>query len=137
MTLILPLSTAMLSALAILSPAKASEWSVCAGIFSAIAVLLLITSIICAAVASFPRTKGPKGSLIYFGGITTRDTDQFKTEILALTEDRYLNDLISQCHVNAQIACRKYHWIQQSLALLFMSSFFWLISIYCLYSIRG
>ena len=136
MTLILPLSTAMLSVLAILSP-KPSEWSVCAGIFAAFAVFFLISSIGCAALASFPRTNGPKGSLIYFGGITARDINQLKNDISALDETGYMDDLISQCHVNAKIATEKYAWIQRSLACLFLSSVPWFIAIYCLYSARG
>jgi Family of unknown function (DUF5706) len=95
-TLILPLSTAMLSLLAILSP-KFTEWSVCAGIFSAFAVLFLISTIICAAIASFPRTEGPKSSLIYFGGISSRDERQLHQDITALTETNYIEDLTSQC----------------------------------------
>lgn len=132
MTLILPLSTAMLSVLAILAP-RFSEWSVGAGIFSAFAVSFLASSIACAAVASFPRTSGPKGSLVYFGGIATKEREQYKNAISTLDEDDYIADLAAQCHVNAQIAAKKYSWIQRSLASLFLSSLPWVISVYLLY----
>jgi len=132
-TLILPLSTTMLGALALLAP-KPSEWLVWAGIFSAFAVFFLISSIVCAAISSFPRTDGPKGSLIFFGGIAKKEKEQYKSEIENLSEGKYIEDLIAQCHINAQIAEKKYSWIQKSMACLFFSSLPWSISVYFFYS---
>ena len=72
LALILPLSTAMLGALAVLGT-SASKWTLCSGIVALSASLLLVLSIIFAACAYFPRTSGSKESLIYFGGIANRN----------------------------------------------------------------
>ena len=130
---ILPLSTVMLGALAVLAP-RISSWSVYSAIVSSFAVFFLVFSIIFAAIASFPRTIGPKGSLIYFGGIVALDLEQFSSAIDSLTRDKYESDLIKQCHRNAQIAQRKYTWVQRSMACLFISSAPWAISLFLLYS---
>ncbi len=130
---ILPLSTVMLGALAVLAP-RISSWSVYSAIVSSFAVFFLVFSIIFAAIASFPRTTGPKGSLIYFGGIVTLDLEQFTSAVDSLTRDEYVSDLIKQCHRNAQIAERKYAWVQRSMACLFISSGPWVISLFELYS---
>lgn len=136
MTIILPLSTAMLSVIAVLAP-KSGDWNVGAAIFAALSCLLIIASIVCAAVSSFPRTKGPKGSLVYFGGIVTRELDQYKQNIKSLNEEHYMDDLMAQCHVNAQIAEKKFYWIKISLGCLFISIIPWFIAVYALYLITG
>lgn len=136
LALVLSLATAMLGALTVLAPAV-NQWTVLGGIVSSFAGLFLVLSILFAAFASFPRTTGPKGSLIYFGGITSRELHQYEVEVRALTSEAYLADLIRQCHRNAQIAERKYTWIQRSMACLFVATLPWLISLYMLYSARS
>ena len=133
LALILPLSTAMLGTLAVLAP-KLSNWPVFSAIVSSFAVFFLVLSIIFAAIASFPRTTGPKGSLIYFGGIASLDLEQFSSATDSLTKYEYIRDLIKQCHRNAQIAQRKYAWVQRSMACLFISSGPWAISLFELYT---
>ena len=133
LALILPLSTAMLGAIALLAP-RISSWPVFSAIVSSFAVFFLVLSIVFAAIASFPRTTGPKGSLIFFGGIAALDLEQFSSATNCLTRDEYVSDLIKQCHRNAQIAQRKYAWVQRSMACLFVSSGPWVISLFELYS---
>lgn len=130
---VLPLSTAMLGALAVFVPSN-FVWSVFLAIVSFVAALFLVLSIIFAAIASFPRTTGPEGSLIYFGGIDDLGLERFSSAIASLTRDEYVNDLITQCHRNAQIAQRKYVWVQRAMACLFISSSPWLISLFFLYT---
>jgi hypothetical protein len=72
--------------------------------------------------------------LIYFGGIAKRKEQQYKKEIEDLTEEKYMEDLISQCYRNAEIAAKKYSLIQNSLACLFTASLPWMTSIYFLYT---
>ena len=133
LALILPLATAMLGALAILAPAV-SKWTVIGSIVVTLAVLFLLLSIVFAACASFPRTKGPKGSLIYFGGIITKELSQYEAAVKSRSPEAYINDLVSQCHRNAQIADRKYTWVQRSMACLFVSALPWIVAIFILYS---
>lgn len=131
--LVLTLSTAMLGALAILAPAFA-KWTVLSGIAASFATLLLVLSIVFAACASFPRTSGPKGSLIYFGGITDRDMNQYAEAFKSLTPESYLEDIIRQCHRNAQIVERKFAWIQRSMACLLIGSLPWVVALFTLYA---
>lgn len=133
LTLVLTLTTAMLGALAVLAP-SAYNWTVVTAIIASLAAFLLVLSIVFAACAFFPRTTGPKGSLIYFGGITERSLKQYENEIKLMTVESYMKDLIRQCYRNAQIAERKYIWIQRSMACLFLAAFPWIAALFTLYS---
>ncbi|MBH02758.1 MAG: hypothetical protein CMP08_01310 [Xanthomonadales bacterium] len=134
LSLVLPLSTAMLGGLAAVSPA-ACNWSILAAVFTSFAVVLLCLSVLFCAVSSFPRTVGPKGSLIYFGGIGARDVAQFQSEVVSLTDEKYIEDLARQCHANASIACSKYDWVKRGMASLFLATIPWAFAIYFLYSV--
>ncbi len=131
-SLFLPLSTAMLGFLAILAP-DIDKWSILSAITTTLAAIFLVLSIACLAFATFPRTDGPKGSMIYFSGINDRELEQYKSSVCNLDEASYINDLIEQCHINAQIANKKFSWVKRSLYSLFMSSAPWFISVYLLY----
>lgn len=133
--LVLPLSTAMLGALSVLSP-EVDKWSNLSAISVSFAVLFLSLSIIFSAIASFPRTNGPKSSLIYFVGISDNDTSQYKEAVNEIDEEKYQNDLASQCHVNAQVAIIKYSWVKRSMGCLFLSSFPWAIAVFLLYNTK-
>ena len=135
MALVLPLSTAMLGALSILSP-SCSNWDISSALWASIATFFLILSIVFSAVSSFPRTDGPKGSIIYFGGISSMELSQYCLSVKNLTEDQYIDDLTNQCHRNAQIAERKFTWIQRAIACLFIASGPWAVSLFLFYSVR-
>lgn len=135
MSWVLPLSTTMLGALAFLAPSF-SKWTALPAIATAFAILFLGLAIVFSALASFPRTTGPKGSLIYFGGIVSKDLDQYDKAVRELSTEGYVHDLIRQCHRNAQVAERKYAWIQRALACLFIASVPWVAAIYLLYSAK-
>ena len=135
LALVLSLSTAMLGVLAALAP-TASHWTVGAAVSAAFAAFFLLLSIAFAAFASFPRTTGPKGSLVYFGGISARDLPQYQEAIKSRTPEADLADLLGQCHRNAQIAERKYSWIQRSMACLFIAALPWAVSLFLLYSVE-
>ncbi len=130
--LVLPLATTMLGVLAILSP-KPTAWPFLAAIASSFAAFFLVMSLTFSAFAAFPRTKGPKGSLIYFDGIISRDVGQYANDVSEIDEATYFQDLASQVHVNAQIAGRKFFWVTRSMACLFISALPWLIGVYELY----
>ena len=131
--LVLPLSTAMLGALAVLAPAQ-DKWTVCAGILTSISGILLFLSIVFTACASFPRTTGPLGSTIYFGGIVSRELEQYKMVIGEQSDDQYLDDLLCQCHRNAQVAERKFNWVQKAMMSLFLATLPWLLAIATMYA---
>lgn len=131
-SLVLPLSSAMLAALAALVPTP-SELSTCSAITSAFSIFFLVLSIFCSAISCFPRTVGPKGSMIFFSGIHSRGLKKYKSDVNELTEEKFIDDLISQCHINSQIAHIKFIWVKRSLLSLFISSLPWFLSIYLLY----
>lgn len=134
-SMIFAIDTAMLGLLSVLVPTS-SGWSCWVMTISIITAMCLLISLLFLVFSSFPRTKGPKRSLIYFGGISERDLDSFKQEIVQLSDDQYLTDLIAQCHKNAQIAQKKYRWIQRSMVALYLSIVPWLLSILLLYQLK-
>lgn len=131
--LVLPISTTMLGALAVLIP-PLSGWTVLGGIAASGATFFLALSITFAAFASFPRTKGPLGSLIYFGGIVSKDLGQYEAAVKSQTLDEYLEDLVRQSHRNAQIADQKFVWLQRSIGCMFAAAVPWALAIFILYS---
>ena len=131
-TLIVPLSTAMLGALAAIAPGSA-EWSVGAGISASFAVVFLFLSLLFCAFTSFPRTDGPRGSLVYFGGIASKDTDSYVEELLSCNPTDLQRDLALQCHVNAEIASKKFSWIKRAMGCLLGSIAPWAYSVFLIY----
>ena len=132
LALVLPLSTAMLGTLGILAPA-ANSWPLCSEVITVFAVVLLSLSIFFCACASFPRTDGPKRSMIFFGRIATQKIDQFRDSVASLSDEEYIEDLTKQCHINAQVAMIKYIWVKRSLASLFWATPPWALAVYLLY----
>jgi hypothetical protein len=130
--LVLALDTAMLGVLAALSP-DAAKWDVAGAIFSAIAVVGLLLSLLFLSFASFPRTKGPRGSVLYFEGIVGRDANTYLQELRTLTSDAYVCDLARQCHRNAEIARAKYVWLRGSLISLYAGVVPWALAVFLLY----
>lgn len=111
-----------------------NSWTTPTAIFTTLCVLPLVLSIIFLAVAIFPRTTGPKGSNIFFGDITKKKKDVFINEFGEMTDDSYLEDVLSQVYRNAEIAEEKYKFIKYSIIASFASLPFWLIAIYFLYN---
>lgn len=134
-TFIFMLNVAMLGLLATVSPKNACSWTLASGIFASFSAAFGFASLLFLSIASFPRTQGPRGSLVFFGGIVQRDIDQFKAEIASTTLDEYADDLSGQCYRNAVIANRKFVWIQRALLCLYLSVLPWGLAIYFLYNI--
>ena len=131
------IDTAMLGLLAAVSPKAASSWAVAPAIFAAFAALCGLASLAFLSLASFPRTKGPKSSLIFFGGIARRDVDQFRKAACEMSTESHFDDLCVQCHRNAEIAKRKFVWVQRALVALYLSVAPWCLAIYLLYNNRS
>lgn len=125
---VVSLATAMLGIL--LLPTLEKEGSTCMSLSAAVlAGVLLVLGILSCAAASFPRTRSPNGSLIYFGDIGKLDLEEYKSRLGSMTKANYANDLIVQCHRNAQIASIKYSWIKRSMTFVFLSFLPWSLSI--------
>lgn len=128
------IDTAMLGVLAAVSPRAGSAWSVAPAICAAFAVVFGLATLLLLCFASFPRTKGPTNSLIYFGGIAQRDADQFRDAVSRLSLESYTTDLAAQCHRNAEIASRKFIWVQRAVVSLYLSVLPWGGAILLLYN---
>lgn len=131
-TLIVPLSTAMFGALAAVAPEPA-EWSVGAGISASFSVVFLFLSLLFCAFTSFPRTDGPSGSLVYFGGIADKDRDSYVEALLSCNATDLERDLALQCHINAEIASKKFVWIKRAMGCLLASIVPWANAVYHIY----
>lgn len=130
--LIVPVSIAMLGTLAAIVPSPI-EWSVGAAVLASLATLLLVVSLLCCTLAAFPRTNGPKGSLIFFGGISERDIDSYVVQLLSCELSELQADLARQCYVNATIASKKFRWVKTAMGFLFGSILPWVGAVYLLY----
>lgn len=134
-SLVLGLDTAMLGAIAVFAPSP-KLWTVAASSFAAVAVTSLVLSLAALAFASFPRTDGPKKSLIYFGGIVSRDSDQFLVDMRTLSASQHIEDLCRQCHRNAEIAEAKFGWVKRAQIVLFLAIAPWGVALFLLYQLR-
>lgn len=130
---VLAIDTAMLGVLAAITPSHA-DWTIPAAISASIAALLLGASLLFLALSTFPRTTGPRGSLVYFGGIAALEADQYFRLVREITTDKYIEDLAAQCHRNAEIADKKFKWVKRAMAALLLSLTPWAISLYLLYA---
>lgn len=130
-------NTIMIGLLAALSPSSVCDWTTRSVVLASIAAVLGLTSLLLLSLASFPKTKGPKGSLIYFGGIVKRKTAEYEDAVHDMSSQSYFQDLASQCHRNAEIAGLKYKWIKRALVLLYLAVIPWALALYSLYSTAG
>jgi hypothetical protein len=132
---IFAIDTAMLGTIAALAPAN-GEWASSQIVATTLAGGLLLASLICLAASVFPRLSGPKGSAFFFGGIAEMDRDKYVKHLLDSPVNDLMEDLVRQCHRNAEIAQKKYSWIKWSMILLFLSVLPWLVTVTLLYAAR-
>ena len=134
LSIIVAIDTSMLFIEAVLTQrgASAPGWVFASAALAAVCLLLSLLSL---SFSALPRTSRTKSSVIFFGSIAANDKGTFATLVKDLTEDQYLDDLISQCHRNAQIASVKYTWIQRAQGAWFASILPWLLTVYGIYRI--
>jgi hypothetical protein len=129
-------ATAMLGLLAAVAPAY-GKWTPVGITWSVVAAAPLLASLASLTAAVFPRTSGPKLSNIFFGSISARSVDAFRTDLFVSDEDSYVEDLVQQVHINAQIATAKFTWVRRATACLFFGVAPWAIATYDLLRDRG
>ena len=123
------LDTAMVGTLALrLSSSKFTAYN----LLPLMASILLGISVIGTAITIFPRLKGPPDSLIYFGSVAKMEKGNFKSSFIARTKTGYLDDLLAQCYINAEILDRKFKVFRVSLAISMVAVIFWSLSLYLL-----
>ncbi len=110
-----------------------SSWTISQAVITSLCLIPLICSIVFLALSMFPRLKGPKGSNIYFGGITKKQEEKFIDDIINISDEDHKKDILSQAYRNAEIAEDKYRYLKLAFIATFISVPFWLFSIYLLY----
>jgi hypothetical protein len=129
---IFAVATAMLGLLASAAP-KYGDWTALGVAFAVTATATLVSCLACVVATIFPRTTGPKLSVIFFGAVADRSVDDYRAEVQSLTDEAYTEDLIQQCHINAQIAAVKFTWVKRASVLLAVSVIPWVVAAYFLF----
>ena len=127
------INIAMLGCLAALSK-SVEQWGIAQAILLALATTPLLLSIIFLGISMFPRLNGPRGSMIFFGGITAQKHDSYVQLLSHLETEEYKADVASQSHRNAEIAFAKYGSIKNAFIATFLSVPFWLAAIFSIYA---
>lgn len=129
---IIGLCLAMLAVIAAIAPptceANTLDW-----LFTVASSAPLVASLVYCCLATRPITKGPSGSLIYFGGIADLQSEVYSRLVMQRRCSEYLNDLNLQCHRNAQIASIKFAAVRKATTWMLVSAPIWLATIYHLH----
>ena len=65
--------------------------------------------------ANFPDVKGGQGSLVHFAEIEKRSEEDYHSELLACSDERFREDLVGQIWRNSQILCSKYVFVRKAI----------------------
>lgn len=125
-------ATGMLGIVSSRIPLAPCHWTLLGAVSTSIAGVLCATALMAIAFATFPRTSGPKGSLLFFGGICQRNVEQYRHAVQALSVEEYIADLADQCHRNAELASIKFTWIQRASMCLLCAAPFWVAALWSL-----
>lgn len=125
---VITLHVAMLGGLGAAYTAAAAKSPWVNGMAAAYAILSLV-SLICAAMAIWPRTDGPKNSMIYFGCIVQGHSKDYVDDFKNKSDDFFLVDLTEQVHRNAQIAAKKISFVSTAMKVAFTGSLFWAVAV--------
>lgn len=120
---------AMLGVLAGASAAVVT-WSLWLYIVFGSAAALLFVSLVLIYFSQYPKTKPYKQSLLFFGSISKLSVGNFKSKFKAMTAEEYLDDLLAQTHINAEILSKKFENLKASLILIGIATIPWLLAIY-------
>jgi len=107
-------------------------WSNATFIVVAITAIFLLCSFVHIIRGFAPKVSPPKDSLIFFQAISLKTETRFRKECKKQQYEEYLDDLLSQCHINSLILARKFFHLKNSLRCTTLSIPFWLSSIFLL-----
>jgi hypothetical protein len=99
-------------------------------VVATLATALLVASLIFVYRGTYPRTKGPGGSLVYFGSVAGEELDDFKARFLACDVRGHLDDVLGQVHRNAEILDRKFAELQRAYWCLLAAIIPWAITLH-------
>jgi hypothetical protein len=126
---ILALDSALTATLVGLA-ARPGAWTPWTGLWIGLGSALLVASLVMVAFSTSPRLVGRTPSLIYFGDIAALPVSGYAASVLGRTRADYLNDLIAQCHQNAEIATAKFRWARYATLALIVGVLPWLAAIF-------
>ncbi|GGE41406.1 hypothetical protein GCM10007276_18500 [Agaricicola taiwanensis] len=72
-----------------------------------------------------PRLRAGKPSLSFFGTVAGMPPQDFRDKFVAMTEAEYIEDLLSQCYVNARILRSKFRCLKRGLVGLLVTAIPW------------
>lgn len=127
--IILGVDTGMLGVLATFAPPLKSLSSASI-IFALISILFLALSLLFIYLGSYPRTTGPKKSLLFWVCISKCSFSEYRESFLNQSDEEYLNDLLEQCHRNSEIIDDKFTNLKRAYRMLFVALSPWIITIY-------
>lgn len=91
--------------------------------------ILALASLICAAMALWPRTVGPKNSMIYFGCVVKGRCEDYVDDFKNKGNDFFFADVVEQIHRNAEIATKKISFVSTAMKAAFAGSLFWVMAV--------
>ena len=127
--IILGVDTGMLGVVATFAP-PLQHWTPVTVIFALASLLFLAVSLIFIYHATYPQTKGPTKSLLFWGSIARNSFKEYQHSFLNQTQDEYFNDLLEQCHRNSDILDRKFLSLKWAYRFLFCALLPWVMTIY-------
>lgn len=72
-----------------------------------------------------PRLRMGKPSLFFFGTVAGMPQEEFRKRFMAMTEEEYIEDLLSQCYVNSRILRSKFRCLKRGLMTLLITAIPW------------
>jgi hypothetical protein len=108
------------------SDAHRSYWAYGACIMAA---LLSGSGVFCAAMAMFPKTDGPKLSLLFSVPVAGMTLPDYQEALKIRSDEQLLEDWSGQVHRNAEIAKRKFEWVRGAMIWSFLGVPAWVVAI--------
>jgi hypothetical protein len=127
-SVVLGVDAGMLGFLATSAPAGAVPVGTI--VVAALAAALLVASLVFIYRGTYPRTKGPDGSLVHFGSVAGEDREDFKARFRACDAHSHLDDVLGQMHRNAEILDRKFVELRRAYRCLLVAVIPWAITLY-------
>ncbi len=106
------------------------HWTKALYLLTPAALLPLVASLVFVYLVIWPRTKPPNDSLVFFGSIAKHDYHEYLGLFKEQNQAMYLDDLLMQCHVNAQVVTNKFARLKWAYRLLLMAVIPWGVALY-------
>ena len=93
------------------------------------AVILSGSGVFCASMAMFPRTGGPKQSLLFSVPVAGMSLPDYQAALKERSSEQLLDDWAGQVHRNAEIAKSKFKWVRVAMIWSFLGVPAWVVAI--------